>query len=122
MSAATAQRSNVVLHPDRTRVLLRPFLLPNDARARKICAQVMALPESEVHTLWEQVRAELEQVQVQAELEQAQAQVQAELEQVLAPAQLHDQTISDAPLLREIYDVGQKMAWHLAAPLLAQAA
>jgi hypothetical protein len=59
-------------------------------------------------------------VQVQAELEQAQ--VQAELEQVQAPAQFHDQTISDAPILREIYDVGQKMAWHLAAPLLAQAA
>jgi hypothetical protein len=55
----------------------------------------------------------LEQVQVQVELEQ---------EQVLAPAQFHDQTISDAPLLREIYDVGQKMAWHLAAPLRAPAA
>jgi hypothetical protein len=37
---------------------------------------------------------------VQAEL------VQAELERVQAPAQFHDQTISDAPLLREIYDVG----------------
>jgi multidrug resistance efflux pump len=76
------------------------------------------------------LQVELEQVQEQAELEQVQAeleQVQAELEQVqaeleLAPAQFHDQTISDAPLLREIYDVGQKMAWHLAAPLLAQAA
>jgi hypothetical protein len=55
---------------------------------------------------------------VQAELEQA------ELVQVLvqAPAKFHDQTTSDAPLLREIYDVGQKLAWHLAAPLLAQAA
>jgi uncharacterized membrane-anchored protein YhcB (DUF1043 family) len=63
----------------------------------------------------EQVQA---QVQVQAELEQ----VQAELEQVLAPAQLHDQIISDAPLLREIYGVGQKQAWHLAAPLPAPAA
>jgi len=64
------------------------------------------------------VQAELEQVQ--AELEQ----VQAELEQVLvqAPAQFHDQTTSDAPLLREIYDVGQKLAWHLAAPLRAPAA
>jgi len=58
MHAATVQRTNVTLHPDRTRVLLRPFLLPNDARARKICAQVMALPEREVHTLWAQVRAE----------------------------------------------------------------
>jgi hypothetical protein len=70
----------------------------------------------------EQVQAELEQVQaelVQAELVQAEL-VQAEL--VQAPAQLHDQTISDAPLLREIYGVGQKQAWHLAAPLRAPAA
>lgn len=48
----------MVLHPDRTRVLLRPFLLPNEARARTICAQVMALSESDVHGLWEQVRAD----------------------------------------------------------------
>jgi hypothetical protein len=60
----------------------------------------------------------LEQVQVQAELEQVQ--VQAEL--VQAPAQFHDQTISDAPLLREIYGVGQKQAWNLAATLRAPAA
>jgi predicted GH43/DUF377 family glycosyl hydrolase len=52
------QRTKVTLHPDRRRVLLRPFLLPNEPRARTICAQVMALPESEVHTLWEQVQAE----------------------------------------------------------------
>jgi predicted GH43/DUF377 family glycosyl hydrolase len=58
MTTATVQRTNVVLHPDRTRVLLRPFLLPNEPRARKICAQVMALPEREVHTLWEQVQAD----------------------------------------------------------------
>jgi hypothetical protein len=64
------------------------------------------------------------QVQVQAELEQVQVQVQAELEQVLvqAPVQFHDQTISDAPLLREIYGVGQKQVWNLAAPLRAPAA
>ncbi len=58
MKGATVQRTNVVLHPDRTRVLLRPFLLPNEPRARAICAQVMALPEHEVLALWEQVRAE----------------------------------------------------------------
>ncbi len=58
MKTTAIQRTNVTLHPDRTRVLLRPFLLTNDQRARKICAQVMALPESEVHALWEQVRAE----------------------------------------------------------------
>jgi hypothetical protein len=53
-----------------------------------------------------------------------QVQVQAELEQVLvqAPVQFHDQTISDAPLLREIYGVGQKQVWNLAAPLRAPAA
>jgi hypothetical protein len=49
-------------------------------------------------------------------------QVEAELAQAEFPAQLHDQTILDARLLREIYDVGQKLAWRLAAPLLAPAA
>jgi uncharacterized membrane-anchored protein YhcB (DUF1043 family) len=68
------------------------------------------------------VRAELEQVQAQVQVQAELEQVQAELEQVLAPAQLHDQIISDAPLLREIYGVGQKQAWHLAAPLRAPAA
>lgn len=47
-----------MLHPDRTRVLLRPFLLPNEARARAIGAQVLALTEGEVRGLWEQVRAD----------------------------------------------------------------
>jgi uncharacterized protein (DUF934 family) len=60
---------------------------------------------------------------VQAELEQVQAElVQAELVQAEFPAQFHDQTISDAPLLREIYGVGQKQVWNLAAPLRAPAA
>jgi predicted GH43/DUF377 family glycosyl hydrolase len=58
MKAALVQRTNVVLHPDRTRVLLRPFLLPNLPRARTICAQVLALAESDVRALWEQVQAE----------------------------------------------------------------
>jgi predicted GH43/DUF377 family glycosyl hydrolase len=39
-------------------VLLRPFLVPTDPRARRICAQVMALSEREVRALWEQVRTE----------------------------------------------------------------
>jgi predicted GH43/DUF377 family glycosyl hydrolase len=58
MHAAIVQRTNITLHPDRSRVLLRPFLLPNEPRARAICAQIMALPESEVRALWEQVQAE----------------------------------------------------------------
>jgi predicted GH43/DUF377 family glycosyl hydrolase len=57
MKATHLKRTNVTLHPDRTRVLARPFHLTND-RAIKICAQVMALPESEVHALLEQVQAE----------------------------------------------------------------
>jgi hypothetical protein len=51
--------------------------------------------------------------------------VQAELQvlvQAQFPAQLHDQTILDARLLRETYVVDPKLAWCHAAPLLAQAA
>jgi predicted GH43/DUF377 family glycosyl hydrolase len=58
MTVTPLQRANVILHPDRTRVLLRPFLLTNDRRAINLTAQVMALPENEVLALWEQVRAE----------------------------------------------------------------
>jgi predicted GH43/DUF377 family glycosyl hydrolase len=58
MKTAIIQRTQVILHPDRTRVLLRPFLLPSDRRALRIGAHVTALPESEVHALWNQVQAE----------------------------------------------------------------
>jgi len=58
MKTASVRRSRVILHPDRSRVLLRPFLLPTDPRAVRICAQVMALPETEVHALWQQVKLE----------------------------------------------------------------
>jgi len=57
MNPVVVKRSGVVLRSDPTRVLLRPFLLPNDARARTICAQVMALQEAEAHALWEQVQS-----------------------------------------------------------------
>ncbi|MBZ5545836.1 MAG: glycoside hydrolase family 130 protein [Acidobacteriia bacterium] len=52
------QRTTVKLFPDRTRVLARPFRPMSDQRAVKICARVMALRESEVHALLEEVRAE----------------------------------------------------------------
>src|SRR6185503_14618254 len=55
------QRTPVILHSDRTRVLLRPFLGPTDARAPRICAEVMALSEREVHALWNQIQAEFGQ-------------------------------------------------------------
>jgi predicted GH43/DUF377 family glycosyl hydrolase len=58
MKTATVQRTPVILHSDRTRVLLRPFLGPADARAPRICAEVMALSEREVQTLWHQIQAE----------------------------------------------------------------
>jgi predicted GH43/DUF377 family glycosyl hydrolase len=58
MKTIHVHRTPVTLHPDRTRVLARPFRPMSDQRAVKICARVMALPESEVHTLLEQVRAE----------------------------------------------------------------
>jgi predicted GH43/DUF377 family glycosyl hydrolase len=58
MSSVILRRSNLVLHPDRTRVLARPLQVARRQRAATICAQVMALPESEVRTLLEQVEAE----------------------------------------------------------------
>lgn len=67
MKTTAIQRTNVILHPDRTRVLLRPFLVTNDRRAINLCAQVMTLSESEVHALWEQVRAEFGERHVKIE-------------------------------------------------------
>jgi predicted GH43/DUF377 family glycosyl hydrolase len=58
MKTIHVRRTTVTLLPDRTRVLARPFRPMSDQRAVKICARVMALPESEVHALLEEVRAE----------------------------------------------------------------
>jgi predicted GH43/DUF377 family glycosyl hydrolase len=58
MKTASVKRTNVTLHPDRARVLIRPFQLANDQRVIKICARVIALPESEVHQLLAEVLAE----------------------------------------------------------------
>jgi predicted GH43/DUF377 family glycosyl hydrolase len=58
MKTIRVQRTAVTLAPDRTRVLARPFRPISDQRAVKICARVMALPESDVHELLAQVRAE----------------------------------------------------------------
>jgi predicted GH43/DUF377 family glycosyl hydrolase len=62
------KRTQVVLHPDRKRVLLRPFLLGNEPpgaiagaplqRALRICATITDLPEDEIRALWAQVKAE----------------------------------------------------------------
>ncbi len=58
MKTINVKRTTVTLLPDRRRVLARPFRPMSDQRSVKICARVMALPESEVHALLEQVRAE----------------------------------------------------------------
>ena len=58
MKPIEVRRSTVILDPDRTHVLARPFRLMSDQRSVKIAARVMALPENEVHTLLEGVRAE----------------------------------------------------------------
>ncbi len=58
MSSIRVRRSDLVLHPDRTRVLARPLQVASRQRAARICAQVMALPETEVRALLEQVEAE----------------------------------------------------------------
>ena len=65
MSSITVRRSELVLHPDRTRVLARPLNIVSRARAGRIYAQVMALPESEVRVLLEQVEAEFGERHVQ---------------------------------------------------------
>ena len=58
MKQIDVKRSTVTLDPDRTHVLARPFRLMSDQRSMKIAARVMALPESDVHTLLDGVRAE----------------------------------------------------------------
>jgi predicted GH43/DUF377 family glycosyl hydrolase len=58
MRSVTVTRSDLVLHPDRTRVLARPFHPSNRQRAANIGALVLALPENEVRKLLEQVEAE----------------------------------------------------------------
>ncbi len=58
MTDIHVQRTDVTLHPDRTRVLIRPFNLTSGERVGKICAQVMALPESQVHALLAEVQSE----------------------------------------------------------------
>ena len=52
------KRSDTILRPDQTRVLLRPFSLGDPRRASRIIARIMSLPESEVCLLLDEVSAE----------------------------------------------------------------
>jgi hypothetical protein len=58
MKPIAVVRTSTVLQPDRTRVLVRPFRPTSQERAAKICAQVMALSEREVHSLLDEIQAE----------------------------------------------------------------
>ncbi len=58
MKQIDLRRSSVILKPDRTHVLARPFRLTSTERPVKIFNRVMALPERAVHTLLERIRAE----------------------------------------------------------------
>ena len=58
MKPIDVTRSTVTLRPDCTRVLVRPLRLMSEQRCIKIAARVMALPESEVHSLLDGLRAE----------------------------------------------------------------
>ena len=64
MKQIDVKRSTIILDPDRTHVLARPFSLMSHQRATKIASRVMALPEEDVHVLLEAVRAEFGDRQV----------------------------------------------------------
>lgn len=65
MRSTLVTRSRLVLHPDRARVLMRPFWPASRQRIGKICDQVMALTETEVGALLAQVEADFGERHVQ---------------------------------------------------------
>jgi hypothetical protein len=58
VKSITVKRTGITLNPDRSRVLVRPFRLTTPQRVTNIFGRVMALSESEVHNLLEEVLAE----------------------------------------------------------------
>src|SRR5438270_7549301 len=52
------KRTGIVLKPTNSRVMIRPFEIPNENRIEKITARVTALPEAEVEGLLEKVMQE----------------------------------------------------------------
>ena len=55
------RRTNTVLKPDPSRVLLRPFRPGDSQRAGRIIARIMSLPEERVGPLLDKVSAEFSQ-------------------------------------------------------------
>ena len=52
------KRTGIVLKPTNSRVVIRPFELPNETRVEKIIARVASLSEAEVERLLEEVMRE----------------------------------------------------------------
>ena len=59
--AINLRRTSMVLKPDQSRVLLRPFNPGDSQRAGRIIARIMALPEEQVGPLLDEVSAEFSQ-------------------------------------------------------------
>ena len=58
MKPLNVRRAHLTLRPDPRRVLARPLNLGDDQRVRTICQRVLALPETDVRALLDQVHAE----------------------------------------------------------------
>ena len=60
-NAINLRRTSMVLKPDQSRVLLRPFNPGDSQRAGRIIARIMALPEEHVGHLLDEISAEFSQ-------------------------------------------------------------
>ena len=57
-TAIRLKRTNTVLQPDQTRVLLRPFMPGDSQRSGRVIDRILALPEHQVDTLLNEISAE----------------------------------------------------------------
>src|SRR6201987_4937718 len=57
-TSTNVRRTNTILRPDQSRVLLRPFRPETPERASRIIARIMSLPENQVGPLLDEVSAE----------------------------------------------------------------
>jgi hypothetical protein len=59
--AIQVKRSETILKPDQSRVLLRPFSPGNAGRVGGILARILAIPEDQVASILDEVTAEFSQ-------------------------------------------------------------
>lgn len=60
-NAVNLRRDSTVLHPDQSRVLLRPFSPGDSQRVGRIIARILSLPEERVGALLDEISAEFSQ-------------------------------------------------------------